>query len=249
MMRVLDLFSGIGGFSLGLERAGMETVAFCEVDKEKQTVLRKRFPAVEIHEDIRSLNYDGHIDLICGGYPCQPFSVAGKQKGSKDKRHLWPEMLKQIRKHRPAWVIGENVKGHINKGLDRVLSDLEDLGYSTRAFCISAKAIGANHGRERVWIVAHSSSDGRYESTLTRGDGETDEHIPQRQDEDSHYEGRSSLRSLLEGTGYSPWGWGAKPPEIRVDDGLPNRMDRNRMMGEAVIPQIPQIIGGIIYDL
>jgi len=123
-MKVLDLFSGIGGFSLGLERAGMETVAFCEIEPFPCKILKKHWPHIPIFNDVRSLDYDGRVDVICGGFPCQPFSVAGKQKGKEDDRHLWPAMFNLIKKHRPNWVIGENVAGLINMGLDDVLADL-----------------------------------------------------------------------------------------------------------------------------
>jgi len=154
---VLDLFSGIGGFSLGLERAGMQTVAFCENDKFCQKVLAKHWPDIPIHENIEELDgrqYRGTVDLVCGGFPCQPFSVAGKQRGSEDDRALWPEMLRVIREVEPAWVIGENVSGIINMELDNVLSDLENSGYSCQTFVIPACAVDAPHRRDRVWIIA-----------------------------------------------------------------------------------------------
>jgi len=160
----LDLFSGIGGFSLGLEATGaFETVAFCDYDPYCQKVLRKHWPWVTIYDDVKELNNEklqanGHtkIDIITGGYPCQPFSIAGRKKGEQDPRHVWPEMFRLVKELRPTWVIGENVSGHIKLGLDTVLENLESEGYSTRAFSISASSIGANHQRERVWILAHS---------------------------------------------------------------------------------------------
>lgn len=156
-LRVLDLFSGIGGFSLGLERAGMRTVAFCEIDPFCQKVLKKHWPDVEIFKDVRTLDYEGAVDVICGGYPCQPFSTAGKRKGAADDRHLWPSMFRLIKKHRPSWVIGENVAGHVSMGLDDVLADLESEAYATRAFVIPACAVNAPHRRDRVWFVANAS--------------------------------------------------------------------------------------------
>ncbi len=164
-MNVLDLFSGIGGFSLGLERAGMSTVAFCETDDYCRRVLAKRWPKVPCHSDIRDLNgyAKGYIDLISGGFPCQPFSVAGKRRGAEDDRHLWPEMHRLIEECRPAWVLGENVAGLIRLGLDQVLSDLEGSGYACRTFAIPAVGVDAPHKRERLWIVAHAES--------RRGDG------------------------------------------------------------------------------
>jgi len=165
MLKHLDLFSGIGGFSLGLESAGLvETVAFCDFDQYCQKVLKKNFPGVPVYGDVKELNHDklkadgiDQIDIITGGYPCQPFSVAGRKKGEEDPRHVWPEMFRLIQELRPTWVIGENVGGHIKLGLDSVLENLESEGYSARTFSISASSIGANHKRERVWIVAHSN--------------------------------------------------------------------------------------------
>jgi len=159
MIRTLDLFSGIGGFSLGLERTGgFETVAFCEIEKFPQQVLKKHWPDVPIFEDVRTLNADGlgRIDCIVGGYPCQPFSVAGERRGAEDDRHLWPEMYRLVASIRPRWVIAENVAGHINMGLDEVLSDLESEEYTAVPLVIPACAVDAPHRRDRVWIVAHA---------------------------------------------------------------------------------------------
>ena len=161
-MRVLDLFSGIGGFSVGLHEAGMETVGFCEMDSFCQKVLKKHWPNVPIHSDIKELNgheYRGTVELVCGGFPCQPFSVAGKQGGSEDDRALWPEMLRVIREVQPTWVIGENVSGIINMELDSVLSDLEAEGYATQTFVLPACAVDAKHRRDRVWIIGYTNSD------------------------------------------------------------------------------------------
>ena len=172
----LDLFSGIGGFSLGLETAGLaETVAFCDIEDYCQKVLNKHWPHVPIFSDIKELNYEtlrakgiNNIDIITGGYPCQPFSVAGRKKGEQDPRHLWPEYFRLVKELRPTWVIGENVSGHIKQGLDTVLENLESEGYSTRTFSISASSIGANHKRERVWILAHSGRSLREGTELGR---------------------------------------------------------------------------------
>ena len=177
-MRVLDLFSGIGGFSLGLERAGpFRTVAFCEREPFPQAVLRKHWPEVPIYDDVRTIPTDrlGRIDLICGGFPCQPWSVAGQQRGAEDDRDLWPVMASLIEKLRPQWVIGENVRGFVNEplGLQRSLSDLEILGYQTAPFVIPACAVDAPHRRDRVWIVANAERGGRGTGNLRNqgGDG------------------------------------------------------------------------------
>ena len=162
MLKVLDLFSGIGGFSLGLERTGgFETVAFCEIEDYPRKVLAKHWPDVPIHRDVRELDgndYAGRTDLICGGYPCQPFSHAGKRKGEEDDRHLWPEVKRLVATIRPTWCLFENVAGHITMGLDEVLSDLESEGYTGWPVVIPACAVDAPHRRDRVWIVANAES-------------------------------------------------------------------------------------------
>ncbi len=171
-LKILDLFSGIGGFSLGLESTGhFETAAFCEIEPYCQKVLKKHWPNVPIFDDIRKLKGKdiGAIDIITGGYPCQPFSVAGKQKAEQDPRHLWPEYFRLIKELRPTWIIGENVSGHVKLGLDTVLENLESEGYSSRTFSISASSVGANHQRERIWIVANARQHGgRIESTRNK---------------------------------------------------------------------------------
>ena len=170
-MRVLDLFSGIGGFSLGLEAAGMETVAFCEREPFCQAVLRKHWPDVPIHDDITQLDgkaYRGTVELVCGGFPCQPFSVAGKRRGAEDDRALWPQMLRVIREVQPTWVIGENVTGIIAMELDTVLSDLEGEGYACQTFVLPACAVDAPHRRDRVWVIAYANREGEPDGTIGR---------------------------------------------------------------------------------
>ena len=159
-MRHLDLFSGIGGFALAASwvwKEEYETIAFVEREEYCQRVLRKNFPGVPICEDIYEAKGEDYtpVDLLTGGFPCQPFSVAGKQRGKEDDRYLWPEMLRVIREARPSWIIGENVDGIVNMGLDEVLFDLESEGYKTRTFIIPACAVDAPHRRARVWIVAN----------------------------------------------------------------------------------------------
>ena len=166
-MKTLDLFSGIGGFSIGLERAGFKTVAFCEIDKYCKLILKKHWKDIKIYPDVREitkqqLEEDGCElpEVITGGFPCQPFSVAGRQKGSGDNRYLWPEMFRVIKEFKPRWIIAENVRGIINiqHGMvfERVHTDLESQGYETQTFIIPAAGVGAPHRRDRVWIVANS---------------------------------------------------------------------------------------------
>ena len=159
MIRILDLCSGIGGFSLGLEATGgFETVAFCEVDEFCCKVLNKHWPDVPIYKDLKELGNDPtrivqEFDLICGGIPCQPFSVAGKKKGKEDDRHLWPYMHEIIKHKKPSWVIVENVGGFVNVALDDVCLDLEAQGYATQSFIIPACSVEAPHRRDRIWIL------------------------------------------------------------------------------------------------
>ena len=158
-LRHLDLFSGIGGFALAARWTGaIETVGFCEREPYAQKVLKKHWPDVPICDDIHNLkgNEYGTIDLITGGFPCQPYSVAGERRGNEDDRAIWPEMLRVIREARPTWVIGENVPGIITLALDGVLADMEAEGYACETLCIPACGVDAGHRRERIWIVGNS---------------------------------------------------------------------------------------------
>ena len=282
-MRVLDLFSGIGGFSLGLERAGMETVAFCENDAKCRQVLTKHWPAVPQFEDVKELSKEvldetgiTDIGLICGGVPCQGFSIAGKRKGEADDRYLWPEFFRLIQEIRPDWVIGENVAGIINLGLDTVLADLEGKNYSVQTFVIPACALNAPHRRDRVWIVAHTNQNSEptiNEKRLSDADPnarrcEQDKKISARRNtvingsdnvaypESSGLEGWQ-VRGVGDQTqpqfGAGCWSvtshWRSEPDVGRVAHGVPRRVDRLRQLGNAVVPQIPEIIGKAIMEI
>jgi len=239
-MNALSLFSGIGGLDIAAEWAGFNTVAFCEKDIFCRKVLKKHWPEVKIYDDVRTLPTDElpRIELLHGGYPCQPFSTAGNRRGEADDRHMWPHMLRIVLELRPNWVVCENVKGHITLGLDTVLDDLEAEGYTVRAVCIPACAVGAVHRRERVFVLAYASSDGRDEGKTTYGDASPDDaRRAQEQEEDCKHEGCGCFRLNLDWRGREIGGWGAEPPAIRVDAGLPNRVDRNRVIGNSVSPQ------------
>jgi DNA-cytosine methyltransferase len=174
MLKLLDLFSGIGGFSLGLESTGgFKTIGFVEKDKFCQKVLKKHWSNINIEEDIRNVKGEKYAaDIITGGFPCQPFSVAGKRKSTADDRYLWDEMLRVIREVKPRWVIGENVEGliNINNGmvLRQVQTDLEEQGFQVQCIVIPASGIGAWHQRKRIWIVANSDSN-RYSNKIREG--------------------------------------------------------------------------------
>ena len=312
-LRLLDLFSGIGGFSLGLERTGgFETVAFCEIEPFPRKVLAKHWPNVPCFKDVRKLtrqDIDGPIDVICGGYPCQPFSTAGQRLGKEDDRHLWPEVNRLLDEFRPTWFIGENVAGHISMGLDDVLSDLEDKGYAARTFVIPACAVDAKHRRDRVWIVAHSTTErhreGRETRNILKANGRQDGQLrgefsstgeqskvvansPQlqrdgcelnREISETDYgqprgkggaislahthntglQGRQEARntgSIRQGSNQHTERcadlpraiWRSEPDVGRVAHGVPNRSHRLKALGNAVVPQIPEMLGYAILD-
>lgn len=295
-LRHLDLFSGIGGFALAAAWAGFTTVGFAEVDPFCSKVLKKHWPHVPNFGDVRTVPNLSKINLITGGFPCQPFSQAGKKKGRQDDRYLWPEFLRIIRANKPNWVVGENVAGIIHMELDNILDDLENEGYETRAFIIPASAVNAPHRRERVWIVAHalrqrcnvrfdSASARRIQDDWERGikalqedwtgfqpnswktfnfqdwfgfttDPNRERLDPQSTDSftgHSHSEPSNQTNQNRETECKETWEnnrgqyWRQKsifnwqenqPPIPGVDDGLPNIVDRNKSLGNAIVPQV-----------
>jgi DNA (cytosine-5)-methyltransferase 1 len=281
-LRVLSLFAGIGGFDLGLERTGgFKTVAFCEIDKKAQAVLRKHWPEVPIYDDVRSLTAeqleaDGiAVDVIVGGFPCQDISNAGKGAGLGGPRSgLWYEYARLIGELRPGFVIVENVSALLHRGLDAVLGSLAALGYDADWDCIPAAFVGAPHIRDRLWIVAYpqrSDANGFGPYRAAQYDWR-----PQRWDEQSR-QSRQMGQVLpdadserLEGCGLSEvragssadaerrgenderaavrsgfW-WAVEPAVGRVAHGVPGRVDRLKQLGNAVVPQIPELIGRAI---
>jgi DNA (cytosine-5)-methyltransferase 1 len=307
-MNVLDLFSGIGGFSLGLERAGMRTVAFCEIDPFCRRVLAKHWPSVPCYDDVRiltaaSLRADGiSVDVICGGFPCQDISFAGAGAGLAGARSgLWSEYARIVGELRPRYVIVENVAALLGRGLDVVLGDLATLRYDAEWHCIRAADVGAPHLRDRIWIVAypqysdahgershrahlyeHGSVELRDEqirftrsmgSTLAdpQREGRLQSKGSERQERGWSGHGGNSLANpnsshehrwcgpLQEG-----WGWRAsqiaadgftggiewrvEPNVGRVAHGISERVDRLCGLGNAVVPQIPEIIGRAIMS-
>ena len=198
-MNHLDMCSGIGGWAIAFRELGINTVAFCEIDKYPQKVLQKNFPGIPIFNDLKELTYEqikertrvDSIDLITCSYPCQPFSVAGKQKGEEDPRHLWPDTFRIVQECKPTWFVGENVSGHIKLGLDTVLEDLASEGYDTRTFIIPASSVGAWHKRERLWIIGHSEHNGSLATKKSRKHQETARGTSQGQNQAKQSEGAS----------------------------------------------------------
>ena len=329
MKTVIDLFSGIGGFALGLESTGyFKTVQFVENETWCQKILNKNFPEVPIHDDVKTFKGYG-ADVVVGGFPCQPFSVAGKQKAIQDDRHLWPDMFRVIKETKPTWVIGENVRNiiSISGGMvfEQVYLDLESEGYEVQSFIIPASAVNAPHQRYRTWIVAYSEcnehrqkirrsyketskvqkehrqndnqswqssgtssirfSDQRYDdventrrssrrgkstrnkesigpgspqqtqwtsdSNKVRGSSERTETMAHT---DSQRGGLwETDRQNAEDVGQSPrckvtGNWDFEPNVGRVANGIPNRVDRLRGLGNAIVPQIAYQIGKAIME-
>ena len=319
-MKVLDLFSGIGGFALGLEAAGFETAAFCEIDPYAQRVLKKNWPGVPIYDDVRRITADRlvsdgiGVDVITGGFPCQDISTAGRQAGIDGERSgLWSECSRLLGEIRPRYAIFENVTnllaGQRGDWFKRVLWDISSVGYDAEWHCIPASAIGAYHHRDRVWIVAYPSEckwqSGAEKQRVLRalqengaiddnfgGRGETHPKLSantnsggvrQKQESraeckgatlpelngeaqplaDSSCEGlqggqeagnngkdrQEPRHQLITGLGGVQGGiWEAEPNVGRVANGVPARSHRLRCLGNAVVPQIPELIGRQIME-
>ena len=291
-MTGLSLFSGIGGLDLAFESAGGKVAAMCEIDPFCRRVLRKHWPDVPIFEDIKTLRGEdiGTVDIIFGGFPCQPFSVAGRRESIKDKRHLWPEFSRLVAEIRPVWVVAENVPGILKLAGDIVCTDLERLGYNVGIFNFEAAAVGAPHRRARVFFVGYAERGGL--SGLPRGwarqefaDGCTDvpnpaisrRHAPPTTESREHQESKSERqagrsccavsdpdgeqckeqrRSLADEQEFSTTGrsgrrgaesrlggvvarlpdWLDEPDIPRVARGVPDRVNRLKALGNAVVP-------------
>lgn len=236
-LRVLSLFAGIGGFDLGLERTGgFKTVAFCEIHPPAQAILAQHWPEVPIYDDVRSLTADQlradgiTVDAICGGFPCQDISMAGNRAGLGDTRSgLWAEYWRLIRELQPRFVIVENVSALLSLGMGRVLGDLAAIGYDAEWHCIPASAIGAPHGRDRVWIIAYPA----HEQTEASVEGIQ---APRLSRELGRVLGRARFQLV------------DCPAVCLVDDGLSPNLDGHEALGNAVVPQIPELIGRAILQ-
>jgi len=264
-VRFGSLFAGIGGIDIGLERAGMECVWQVEIDDYCTRVLEKHWPDVRRYRDVRKLN--GRklkpVDLIAGGFPCQPHSVAGKRRGAADDRNLWPEFMRVVREARPRYVLAENVPGIISTYLDTVLSDLEGEGYTCWTFNIPAVAFDAPHRRERIFVVAYTSrfgwrrgNNGDEERSIralqTEGSCSGEEqgllaHAKTTRLEGADTEGATRSDGWVAERSQCDW-WTVEPDVGRVAHGVPSRVDRLRGLGNAVIPQVAEWIGRRIIE-
>jgi DNA (cytosine-5)-methyltransferase 1 len=235
-LTVGSLFSGIGGLDLGLERAGMTVRWQSEIHRYACRVLAKHWPDVPNLGDITTIDWSQvePVDLICGGYPCQPFSLAGVRRGGGDARHLWPYFLDAIRHIRPRYALLENVAGHLSLGFGRVLGDLAESGYDATWDCIPAAAVGAPHRRDRVFVIAHPRAS-------DVADTEGERCGASRQIGASHPRANVVAGHAGQPPRVNPW---ATEPDVgRVADGVPSRMDRLYGLGNAVVPQVAEHVG------
>lgn len=242
MLRVLDLFSGIGGFSLGLERTGgFRTVAFCEIEEPCRRHLSERWPGVPCFSDVRTLHACdvGPVDVICGGFPCQDISEAGKRVGIEGSRSgLWAEMLRLVQELRPRWVVAENVRALKHRGYDRVAADLEAAGYACRPLVVGALHVGASQERCRAWVVANANDAG-----LQGAVREGEPRAPRQERAPACSE---PLRSAC---GLWPPGPRAVVHIPRMADGPTDRIHRVRALGNTIVPQVAEVIGRAIMNI
>lgn len=264
-MNVLDLFSGIGGFSLGLERAGMRTVAFCEIDEWCRDLIAKRWPDIPIIDDVRSSSFPD-ADIICGGFPCQDVSLAGRRAGVTGKRSgLYREVLRAVRLVRPKFTILENVAALLGNGMGRVLGDVAEDRLDAEWDCISAGDLGAPHGRDRVWITLADPDKLKRTQRCSKGAGWwlwSTEEIGAARDPNGVWQLEpprllGDIRRRIDDADRARTRWADNWQEKfealrRMDDGVPTRLDRSavanavKRLGNAVVPEIPEIIGRAI---
>ena len=279
-LRHLDLFSGIGGFSLGLERTGgFQTVGFCDNDKKTHLVLKKHWPNVPIYDDVSTLKGSdlGTIEIITGGFPCQDLSVAGKGAGLEGARSgLWWQFHRLIKEAQPRWVIAENVAALRSRGLDQVLRSLDQIGYDAEWNCVPASAVGAPHQRDRIWILAYPRHRGGSHFGIAQEGHNTQRERTTDSDSIGGSGGQSASVADSGGEGLERLGirtvstesqesmpascgrvvrkisvsdfWKTEPKLGRVADGIPNRLDRLKQLGNSLVPQIPEMIGYAILQ-
>jgi DNA (cytosine-5)-methyltransferase 1 len=263
VMKVLDLFSGIGGFSLGLERAGMRTVAFCEVNPFCRSILNKHWPEIPIISDVRNEHFPA-ADVVTGGFPCQDLSLAGKRAGvSGERSGLYREMVRAIRLVRPKFAVMENVAALLGFGMGRVLGDVAEDGYDAEWDCISAHDVGAPHGRDRVWITLADANKfvGPASGWWLWGSSE----IAASRDANGQWKLQSPrllgyicgrINNAIGSRAWWSCDWQTQFETFRrMDDGIPDGLDRSanasaiKSLGNTLLPQVPEIIGRAIMKI
>jgi len=255
-LTVGSLFSGIGGLDLGLERSGMEVIWQSEIDPYACRVLNKHWPKVINHGNIKEIDWATvqRPDVICGGYPCQPFSTAGQRKGENDPRHLWPWVRECISVLRPRYAILENVQGHLSLGGTTVLREITEFGYDAEWRVVSAESVGAPHRRNRLFIVAYPRSErletkgAEFQTSGRMGSGADPQQFVAYADDRRYVypqvEIQPDIRRRSEKSGREQWQ--VEPDVDRVAYGVPARVDRLRGLGNAVVPQVAETIGRLV---
>lgn len=253
-MKHISLFSGIGGFDLAAEWMGWENVAHCEWNPFGQKILKHYWPNAISYDDITKTDFTihrGNIDIITGGFPCQPYSVAGKRKGKEDDRHLWPEMLRAIREIQPKWIVGENVRGLVNWDggmvFEEVQADLESEGFEVLPFLLPASGVGAPHQRERIWFIAYCNEISRQQLGICKNENN------ESRAEKIRREDRNQFHMVFNGNSFEIWDAGGQEficesPLISKFDGISERLDgitfprwieqSNGSFGNAIVPQV-----------
>ena len=249
-MKVLDLFSGIGGFSLGLERCGMKTIAFCEYDEKARLVLKKHWPEIPIYKDVRVLTGEqirkeiGTVDVICGGFPCQDISISNNNpKGIEGERSgLWSEIKRLLGEVRPRFAVLENVAALYKRGLSTVLGDLAEIGFNAEWHCVRASHVGGFHRRERIWILAYPQGkrlptpilqDRFFKEGCFKKPKEWKQFLPITAGAYSISKRWENYQSVVCGD----------------DDGVPEKAHRLKQLGNAVVPQVVEVIGHAIMEI
>ena len=275
-LTVGSLFSGIGGLDLGLERAGLKVIWQSEIDPYCNKVLKKHWPEVPNHGNIKDIDWATvqRPDVICGGYPCQPFSTAGKRRGTDDPRHLWPWVRDAISALRPSYAILENVRGHLSMGGPTVIGDLAEIGYDAEWRVVSAAGMGAPHRRDRLIILAYPNdtrggtpnsdmeqqrSQGQQERQavvarhgVSRRSTEMADTSSKRRQEPLRarsgvFASNNARRSSVERRPLDSW-WEVEPNVGRVANGVSSRLDRLKGLGNAVVPQVAEYVGRLIVN-
>lgn len=248
-MNHVDLFAGVGGFSLAAKWCGIETIQFVEIDPFCQKVLAKNFPDVPIHGDIKTFHYSDKVDLLTAGLPCQPFSQAGNKKGKQDERHLWPELLRVIKECRPRYLIIENVRGIVSIFLDEMLSYLEKELYKSITFLLPASSAKSPHRRDRIWVIAYDNSE-RSNNWINNRETRRIQENFKRYVEEIQSQWSQLIPDSWQTFTARDW-LSYNSYIVRENDGVSSRLHKNRIksLGNAIVPQVVFPIMKIICEI